>query len=91
MAKPKANKETIEETAIAGEAVSDNTAATSAASDEKPDWAVKAEAAGYKPKKTIGESKFDNRAYVGWAGVGTFILSVGIAYILRDGRMNIPW
>lgn len=57
----------------------------------KPDWAIKAEAAGYERKKTIGEKKFDNRAYFLWAGVGTFIFTIVTAFALRDGRFNVPF
>ncbi|MDG1287281.1 MAG: hypothetical protein P8P30_06910 [Rickettsiales bacterium] len=58
--------------------------------DKKPEWAVKAEDAGYTPKKTIGEKIFDRIAYIGIGDVLVFIASVGLAYGLKYSSRKIP-
>ena len=56
----------------------------------KPEWAAKAEKAGYTPKKTIGEKIFDAIAYVGIGDVLVFIGSVGLAYGLKYSSKKVP-
>lgn len=54
------------------------------------EWAVKNEKAGYARKKTIGEKKFDQRAYIWLAGIGTFVLTIISAFALKDSNWKVP-
>ncbi len=61
---------------------------TSASSD--PTWAAETTKAGYERKTTIGEKKFDQRAYFWTAGVGTFVLTIISAFALKDSHWKVP-
>ncbi len=53
-------------------------------------WAADPEAAGFKPKKTIGEKIFDAVAYIGIGDIAVLIASIGTGYLLKHSNRTIP-
>lgn len=63
------------------------------AEEQKNQWVADASAPAQETpaRETIGEKKFRQRAYWGWAGAGTFLFSVAIAYLVRDSSVKTPF
>ena len=61
------------------------------AGQANPDLSVTPDASEEKDYTTPGETKFDKDTYFWWAGVGTFIFTLGLAYLVKDSSIKVPF